>query len=117
MSGALAPLWLEGMVMQPHHLQQLERSWTARLEDRVAGLVPGAWGLRSIAFDSSLLPLGRVGIVACHAVLPDGTVSGASTWLFRGPYQDTDATCTVSIGQTGVITSSITLGLPAPVTP
>ena len=74
MSGALAPLWLEVMVMQPHHLQQLERSWTARLEDRVAGLVPGAWGLRSIAFDSSLLPLGRVGIVACHAVLPDGTV-------------------------------------------
>ena len=70
MSGSLAPFWLEGMVMQPHHLQQLERSWAARLEGRVAGLGPAGWGLRAIAFDSSLLPLGRVSVVACQAVLP-----------------------------------------------
>lgn len=74
MSGSLAPFWLEGMVMQPHHLQQLERSWAARLEGRVAGLGPAGWGLRAIAFDNSLLPLGRVSVVACQAVLPDGTV-------------------------------------------
>jgi len=73
MTSALAPLWLEGMVMQPHHLQQWQRHWVARLEGRVAGLGPADWGLASLRLDASLLPLGRFAVEACRAILPDGT--------------------------------------------
>ena len=57
------------------------------------------------------LPDGMTGDGGTLLVLPDGSVAGAGTWVFRGPYQDQDATCTVSISQSGV-TSDISLGLP-----
>jgi type VI secretion system protein ImpJ len=75
MTATLAPLWYEGMVMLPQHLQQLDRHWAARLEGRAGGLDPsGGWGLRSLAIDQSLLAMGRVAVTACRAVLPDGSV-------------------------------------------
>jgi len=68
------PLWLEGMFVRPQHFQQHDRWLEHLLERRVAGLSPCGWGLAEIAFDAGLLELGQIGLSACRAVMPDGTV-------------------------------------------
>jgi len=74
MTTRFLPLWQEGMVIHPQHMQQWDRAWTAHLEKRVEGLAAPGWGIRRLTIDKSLLPMGKVSITSCSAVLPDGSV-------------------------------------------
>ena len=66
-------VWSEGMLLQPQHLQQHDRYWQSQLEARVAALRPYGWGFSKLRIDEQQLALGKVGLQACDAVLPDGT--------------------------------------------
>ena len=68
------PLWLEGMFVRPQHFQQHDRWLEHLVERRTAPLSPFGWGIVEIAFDPGLLDLGQIGLAACRAVMPDGTV-------------------------------------------
>ncbi|MCK8784374.1 type VI secretion system baseplate subunit TssK [Roseomonas sp. NAR14] len=67
------PLWLEGQLIRPQHLQQLNRWVEALVEQRVAAAGGDSWGVRSLRLDVTQLALGRVAVESLHAVLPDGT--------------------------------------------
>ena len=66
-------IWSEGMLLQPQHLQQHDRYLQTQLEARVARLRPYAWGFSSLRIDEHQLALGKLALLSCHAVLPDGT--------------------------------------------
>jgi len=66
------PLWFEGQLVRPQHLQQLQRWLEAMIEDRIGGISPFSWGVAALELDGSLLPLGKIGIESCRAILPDG---------------------------------------------
>lgn len=69
------PLWFEGQLIRPQHLQQLSR-WAENdgmCRQRLAG--EGAWGVFSLSIDETLLPLGKVGLSSGCVVFPDGTLA------------------------------------------
>jgi type VI secretion system protein ImpJ len=66
------PLWFEGQLVRPQHLQQQQRWLETQMEDRMRGAGPFTWGVHALALDTSLLPLGKVGIESCRAIMPDG---------------------------------------------
>ncbi|MET3134157.1 type VI secretion system protein ImpJ [Oxalobacteraceae bacterium GrIS 1.11] len=66
-------IWSEGMLLQPQHLQQHDRYLQTQLEARVQGLRPYSWGFSALKIDPQQLAFGRVALLACDAVLPDGT--------------------------------------------
>ena len=65
--------WHEGMILSPQHFQQL----SARLDTLIAwqtlAAAPFSWGVRRIVIDPGMLPGGWLRILACDAILPDGT--------------------------------------------
>lgn len=61
------------MLLQPQHLQQHDRYLQTQLEGRVGRLRPYAWGFSSLKIDEQQLALGRLAILSCSGVLPDGT--------------------------------------------
>ncbi len=66
-------IWSEGMFLRPQHFQQSERYFEAFVENRTAPLRPYAWGVVELEFSEEALSLGKLEIVRCRAVLPDGT--------------------------------------------
>jgi type VI secretion system protein ImpJ len=62
------------MLLQPQHLQQHDRYLHNVIEQRVASTRPYPWGFVRLAIDEQLLAQGKVALLACTAVLPDGTV-------------------------------------------
>ena len=66
-------IWSEGMLLQPQHLQQHDRYLHTAFESRVAGLHPYPWGISNFKIDEQLLAQGKLALLACDAVLPDGT--------------------------------------------
>jgi type VI secretion system protein ImpJ len=68
------PLWFEGMFVRPQHFQQYDRWIEHLVEGRAAGLQAHGWGVSALTFDPELLALGRMALVACKAIMPDGTV-------------------------------------------
>ena len=66
-------VWSEGMLLQPQHLQQHDRYLHAMMEARVAALRPYSWGFAELKIDEAQLALGKLSLLACKAVLPDGT--------------------------------------------
>lgn len=66
-------IWSEGMLLQPQHLQQHDRYLHNIIENRVAGMRPYAWGFTRLAIDEQLLAQGKLALLACSGVLPDGT--------------------------------------------
>ena len=67
------PLWTDGLLIKPQHLQQQDR-WVERLvAGRVDGLCAWGWGLRALSIDRDLLGLGKIAVQVISAVLPDGT--------------------------------------------
>lgn len=78
------PLWLEGMFVRPQHFQHQNRYLEDLLDARTRGLRPYPWGVMALEIDTAHLPLGKVALRRCDAVLPDGTVvtvSGAAREL------------------------------------
>ncbi len=66
-------IWSEGMLLQPQHLQQHDRYLQAQLESRVASLRPYSWGFAHLKIDEAQLAFGKIALLSCHGVLPDGT--------------------------------------------
>jgi type VI secretion system protein ImpJ len=66
-------IWSEGMLLQPQHLQQHDRYLHSVIENRVAGMRAYAWGFSKLIIDEQLLAQGKLALLACTAVLPDGT--------------------------------------------
>jgi type VI secretion system protein ImpJ len=62
------------MLLQQQHLQQHDRYLEGRIERMTASLSRYAWGFSRLALDESLLALGKVGLLACDGIMPDGTV-------------------------------------------
>ncbi|WP_118178751.1 type VI secretion system baseplate subunit TssK [Paraburkholderia phosphatilytica] len=66
-------IWSEGMFLQPQHLQQHDRYLQTQLETRASGLRAYSWGFTALELDEQLLKLGKVALLSCAGVLPDGT--------------------------------------------
>ncbi|MGY8668615.1 type VI secretion system baseplate subunit TssK [Bradyrhizobium sp. UFLA05-109] len=73
MSVTSKPIWSEGMLVRPQHLQQYDRWIEQLLENRVTGLIGHGWGVRKIVFDRSCLALGQIVLTELEAIMPDGT--------------------------------------------
>lgn len=58
--------------MMPQHLQLLDESLEALVEERVGSLNAFAWGVAELEFDEEALARGIVQPVRCLAVMPDG---------------------------------------------
>jgi type VI secretion system protein ImpJ len=74
MSLIAKPLWMEGLLVRPQHLQQQNRWIEHLLEGRVLGLRSNGWGIRALGIDRSLLALGKFALTTLTAILPDGTL-------------------------------------------
>lgn len=90
------PLWSEGMLVGPQHLQYQDAYHEQLLEARLRGLVPATWGLQALSIDKDALAEGRVSVLHVSAVFPDGTAvdypgEGSSPPLSRTIAQHFDA--------------------------
>jgi type VI secretion system protein ImpJ len=66
--------WSEGVLLTPHHLQQLDRYHEHRLQARVGPLVPYAWGVVHLAIDEDdLTERGGFTLRVFQGVLRSGT--------------------------------------------
>ncbi len=74
-------MWLEGMVLSPHHFQQAESFLNQDRTSRLKLLTPFYYGLVSIDIDREALEGGFFSLKECSGILPDGT------W-FSFPAQD-----------------------------
>lgn len=66
--------WHEGMLLAPHHFQQMSIRFDELLHHHTALAAPFHWGIRHLSLDHSLLLDGVFRIQAVEAVLPDGLV-------------------------------------------
>jgi type VI secretion system protein ImpJ len=62
------------MFLRPQHMQQYDRWIESNLEQRVSGLLPYAWGIRSLSIDANALRTGQVQVTVADLVMPDGTI-------------------------------------------
>lgn len=69
-------VWSEGMLLQPQHLQQHDRFLQAQLEARVGRLRAYGWGFSTLEIDRQQLALGKLALLSCDGVFPDGTPMG-----------------------------------------
>lgn len=65
-------IWSEGMLLQQQHLQQHDRYWRNYIEGRF-GRAPRHWGLARLEVDEHQLALGKLALLACEGIMPDGT--------------------------------------------
>src|SRR5260370_35525965 len=65
-------VWREGMLMLPHHFQQLDLYHERLLHARLSALTPYAWGVGDLTVDEQALAGGGFRIVRATMVLPDG---------------------------------------------
>lgn len=66
--------WHEGMLLAPHHLQQLDLRYHQALSYHTQLLSPFHWGIINYTLDQVLLASGVVRLLTCEAILPDGTL-------------------------------------------
>lgn len=64
--------WLESQYLFPHHFQQQERYFEARIEDRCAAIKPYVWGFNELELDKASLNDGRLALEFATGVMPDG---------------------------------------------
>ncbi|MFN8179146.1 MAG: type VI secretion system baseplate subunit TssK [bacterium] len=74
MSGYRRMVWTEGMLLGPHHFQQMERHLLGEMNHRLGVALPWAWGVRRLLVDEEALANGRFNVLELDAILPDGTV-------------------------------------------
>ncbi|HVG04952.1 MAG TPA: type VI secretion system baseplate subunit TssK [Burkholderiaceae bacterium] len=65
--------WVEGLFLQPQHLQQQERRFEHLIAMQSAARAPLTWGFSELEIDESALALGKLVITKASGVLPDGT--------------------------------------------
>ena len=66
-------IWTEGMFLRPQHFQQQDRNFQNWVETRCSGLQTYSWGLTKLELDQQMLTLGKIALVFCQGVFPDGT--------------------------------------------
>ncbi len=66
------PVWSEGMLLSPQHLQSLDRYHEALLAARVAAVSEDEWGVLSLDIDTAALAAGQLRVVRFAGVMPDG---------------------------------------------
>ncbi len=67
------PLWTEGTLLHPQHMQQQDLYHERNLAARLAAVTPSPWGLAALRFDPAALQSGQLQLTHVRAVLPDGT--------------------------------------------
>ncbi len=70
---AARPVWSEGMLMCPQHMQQQDLYHEQHLEARLQALTPNPWGVLSVHFDGPALKAGTLQLASFRGILPDGT--------------------------------------------
>lgn len=66
-------IWQEGLFLRPQHFQQQERFLLSWVEERCKVVRPFNWGFTQLTLDNESLALGKLKIIACQGVFPDGT--------------------------------------------
>lgn len=66
-------IWLEGMVLSPHHLQQSDLLADMGVTSRLQLLSPFYYGLASLEIDLDALSNGFLSLRECSGIFPDGT--------------------------------------------
>ena len=66
-------IWLEGMVLSPHHLQQSDLLAEASINARLQFLSPFYYGLASLELERDSLDNGFLSVRECSGIFPDGT--------------------------------------------
>ncbi|MGX1126817.1 type VI secretion system baseplate subunit TssK [Pseudomonas sp. HLS-6 TE3448] len=67
-------VWSEGMFLQPQHFQQQQRHVQAQLVQGLQAVQANVWGFSALKLDPAQLLLGRIQLLECAGVLPDGTL-------------------------------------------
>jgi type VI secretion system protein ImpJ len=67
------PLWIDGLFLEPQHLQRQDRYHERLLARRLGAVVPNDWGVLDLEIDARALQAGEVRVVRLEAILPDGT--------------------------------------------
>jgi type VI secretion system protein ImpJ len=66
-------IWQEGLFLRPQHFQQQERFLLGWVEERCRVMRPYNWGFTNLTVDAESLVLGKLVILSCQGVFPDGT--------------------------------------------
>jgi len=66
------PLWTEGTLLCPQHLQQQDAYHERHLAARLGAIAPHPWGVLALRFDPAALQAGQLALIHLRAVLPDG---------------------------------------------
>lgn len=70
---AARPVWAEGMLLCPHHMQQQDLYHEQYVDARLRALASAPWGALSLALDLPALRAGTLQLLSFSGVLPDGT--------------------------------------------
>jgi type VI secretion system protein ImpJ len=65
-------VWHEGMKLDPHHFQQLDRYFQYNVNRRIGTINSNNWGFSELQIDSAALANGNFSLVECRGVMPDG---------------------------------------------
>jgi len=66
-------IWSEGMFLRPQHFQQQDRYTTNLINGCCNPLHSYGWGFTALSLDQSLLKIGKVALIECKGIFPDGT--------------------------------------------
>lgn len=66
------PLWTEGTLLCPQHMQQQAAYHERHLAARLGAIAPHPWGVLALRFDPAALQAGQLALTHLRAVLPDG---------------------------------------------
>lgn len=72
MNGLQRVVWTEGMLVSPHHLQQMDAYHERLLHARVGAVAPLPWGIAELEIDAAALRAGQVRLTKFRGVLPEG---------------------------------------------
>jgi type VI secretion system protein ImpJ len=67
------PLWIDGLFLEPHHLQRQDRYHERLLARRLGAVQADDWGVIDLEIDPRALQAGELRVVRLEAILPDGT--------------------------------------------
>jgi len=67
-------VWSEGMFLQPQHFQQQQRYVRGQQVQGLKAVLANSWGFTAFKIDPAQLAMGRIRLIECAGILPDGTL-------------------------------------------